>query len=262
MQYKGAVFFDYDGTLADENCGIHKPTEATVRAIRRLRENGYLAILATGRAIPYVNDGGIEFDGIITSNGAYALVAGEVVLDHPIAVESMMRLIGRMNQTGLYYSIDHPEKCITRDVKGEDFQTWIHTFDLPEASFRNIEPGETVVGHKLCILFKEYEQIETLIEEFPEFEFFCQRVFKYADVNIRGFNKAFGVKAICGHFDLPQNNTYAFGDSTNDVKMLECVGHGVAMGNHAPELGPYAEFITKSVADEGIEWGLKHYHLI
>lgn len=262
MQYKGAVFFDYDGTLADENAGIHMPTQATKQAVRRLRENGYLAILATGRAMPYMNDGGIKFDGIITSNGAYALAGGEVVLDHPIAVESMMRLIQRMNEIGVCYSIDHPEKCLTNDVRSEDFQIWIHTFDIPEASFRNIEPGEAVVGYKLCILFHKYEEIAVLCEEFPEFEFFPQRVFKYADVNIRGFNKAFGVKAICRHFGLRQEETYAFGDSTNDIKMLECVGHGIAMGNHAPELAPYAEFITRSVADEGIEWGMKHYGLI
>ena len=82
MQYKGAVFFDYDGTLTDEHAGILKPTEATREAIRKLRENGYLAILATGRAIPYIYDMGVEFDGMSTSNGTYGVVAGEVIFDH------------------------------------------------------------------------------------------------------------------------------------------------------------------------------------
>ncbi len=262
MQYKGAVFFDYDGTLADENCGIHMPTEATRRALCRLRENGYLAILATGRAIPYVYDMGIEFDGMITSNGTYGEAAGEVIFDHPMDTDVLRRLLDRMDQMGISYGIDHPVKCLTRDTKNADFQTWINTFDIREDSFRNIGRDETVVGYKLCVLFHEYEQIDRLREEFSEFDFFCQRVFKYADVNIRGFNKAYGVRAICRHFGMKSENTYAFGDGANDVEMLGCVGHGIAMGNHAPELEKCTEFITKTVMEEGIEWGLKHYGLI
>ena len=39
-KYKGAVFFDVDGTLIDERIGVRVPTEATRDAIARLRENG------------------------------------------------------------------------------------------------------------------------------------------------------------------------------------------------------------------------------
>ncbi len=262
MKYKGAVFFDYDGTLADENRGIHMPTEATRRAICRLRENGYLAILATGRAIPYVYDMGIEFDGMITSNGTYAIVAGEVVMNYPMDKTELVRLLDRIAEMGMCCIIDHPVKCLTADLKNGEFQTWLDTFDLREESFRAIEAGEEITGYKLCVLYNEIEQIERLQAEFPGFEFFCQRVFKYADVNIRGFNKAFGVKAICEHFGLLCEHTYAFGDGTNDLQMIQCVGHGVAMGNHAPELEKDAELITRTVAEEGIEWGLKHYGLI
>ena len=42
MEYKGIVFFDYDGTLTDENEKIFTPTEKTKKAIDALNENGYL----------------------------------------------------------------------------------------------------------------------------------------------------------------------------------------------------------------------------
>ena len=38
MKYKGAVFFDYDGTLADDRCGIHLPTETTRKALKKLSD--------------------------------------------------------------------------------------------------------------------------------------------------------------------------------------------------------------------------------
>ena len=72
MDYRGIVFFDYDGTLADKKEGIYLPTKTTIEAIKRLRENKYLTVLATGRALCYVPDMGIDFGGYVTSNGAYA----------------------------------------------------------------------------------------------------------------------------------------------------------------------------------------------
>ena len=49
MNYKGAVFFDYDGTLADEANGIFLPTEATVNSVKKLKEKGlYIIPLKVG----------------------------------------------------------------------------------------------------------------------------------------------------------------------------------------------------------------------
>ena len=60
--YKGAVFFDVDGTLVDERLEIFKPTSKTIESIQKLKENGYLVGIATGRARCYVPDMGIDFD--------------------------------------------------------------------------------------------------------------------------------------------------------------------------------------------------------
>ena len=48
-KYKGAVFFDYDGTLVDEVDHIKTVTPKTLEAIRRLQDNGYAALLCSGR---------------------------------------------------------------------------------------------------------------------------------------------------------------------------------------------------------------------
>ena len=49
QQYNGAVFFDYDGTLADESAHISTPTPKTMEALKELRDNNYMIGLATGR---------------------------------------------------------------------------------------------------------------------------------------------------------------------------------------------------------------------
>ena len=47
--YKGIVFFDYDGTLIDEVDGIFQMPDSTKEALTKLRENGYAVCICTGR---------------------------------------------------------------------------------------------------------------------------------------------------------------------------------------------------------------------
>lgn len=261
--YRGAVFFDYDGTLTEPASGSCRASERTRAAIRALRDNGYLAILCTGRAVPYASDSGVDFDGMVTSNGTYVTVDGEEILNCPVEEGLMRRFTARLNEMGIDYCVDHPIMCMAPDPQSPDFVHWLTTFAIPAEGFRRIEPGETPVGYKFGVLYHTDEEIARLIDEFgDQFTFPCQRATHCADVNIRGFDKSTGVKAIIEHFKLEAGATYAFGDAENDLPMLKAVGHGVAMGDHAPALEEVAEFVTRRVCDEGIEYGLKHYDLI
>ena len=263
MDYRGAVFFDYDGTLTDEKAGVMRPTEATKRAVAAFQKKGYLAILSSGRAKCYADDSGVPFDGMVTSNGTYVEVNGQVIFDHPIETGVLSRLIERMNEMDIQYGLDHPVKCYARDLNAPVFLDWLKTYGIRRDIFRPVEPGVSPVGYKFSVLFDSYDQIDRLRDEFKdELVFECQRTFKCADVTTLGFNKAAGVRAVAEHFHLPLENTYAFGDGMNDVAMFQSVGHGIAMGDHAKELEACCEFVTKRVCEEGIEYGLRHYGLI
>ena len=54
----------------------------------------------------------------------------------------------------------------------------------------------------------------------------------------------------------------AFGDGGNDISMLEYVGSGVAMGNANPPVKLIADFVTKDIDDDGIEYALKHFGVL
>ena len=43
---------------------------------------------------------------------------------------------------------------------------------------------------------------------------------------------------------------------------IKNVKHAVAMGVHSNVLEPYAEFVTKTVEEDGIAFAMKHYGLI
>ena len=57
-------------------------------------------------------------------------------------------------------------------------------------------------------------------------------------------------------------DTFAFGDSDNDLRMLQSAGTGVAMGNAKEEIKKAADFITDSADDDGIYNAFKKFGLI
>ena len=60
---------------------------------------------------------------------------------------------------------------------------------------------------------------------------------------------------------IPIENTYAFGDSKNDMEMLETVAHPMVMGDATPELKECYP-ATDSIYHDGIEKGLQSFGLI
>ena len=92
-KYKGIVFFDYDGTTVDDTDNIRKATQKTIESLGRLKENGYLTMLCSGRSKRFLEADIDKFEGAITCNGSYTEVGGQVVSDIHISEEAMQKVI-------------------------------------------------------------------------------------------------------------------------------------------------------------------------
>ena len=49
-KYKGVVLFDYDYTTVDQDDGILTASAKTIESLQKLKENGYLTMLCSGRS--------------------------------------------------------------------------------------------------------------------------------------------------------------------------------------------------------------------
>ena len=78
----------------------------------------------------------------------------------------------------------------------------------------------------------------------------------------KGFSKATACQFIMEKYGLDASRAYVFGDSSNDLAMFEYAEHAIAMGRHDSVLDPHAEFVTKTVENDGIAYAMKHYGLI
>ena len=70
------------------------------------------------------------------------------------------------------------------------------------------------------------------------------------------------MEAVLRQAGISPEETMAFGDGFNDMGMLSYAGIGVAMGNAHDPVKQKADFVTKSVDDDGILHALRHFGVL
>ncbi len=84
----------------------------------------------------------------------------------------------------------------------------------------------------------------------------------FLEVMPKGISKASGAYAICRKLGIKKEDVYAFGDSGNDIGMIQEF-QGVAMGNAMEEVKKVAKYVSKSCAECGVAYALEDIlHLI
>ena len=68
----------------------------------------------------------------------------------------------------------------------------------------------------------------------------------------RKFDKGLGVRLLAEHFGCSLEDTYGFGDSMNDLEMIQAVGTSVCMENGAEKLKEVSDMVCPSVDEDGL----------
>ena len=84
----------------------------------------------------------------------------------------------------------------------------------------------------------------------------------FYEVVKKGFSKATGIEYVLRHFNIAKEDSFVFGDSNNDIEMMEYAGHSIAMGNATEECKEKASYITGDILEHGIYDAMKFYNLI
>lgn len=258
------VFFDIDGTVVDNDTQIIP--DSTVEAIRLLRENGHLSVVNTGRPYGHVDPRikAMDFDGWICACGMEVILKGEYlyrqVLSHEesvyvvenatrcgmlIQAESATQLLYDHTKTYYGFSAREAERLAKKGVQVVPFK------DVPDYTFIKF------VSHDLpgCDRAGFLEAMDALFE--PNFH-----VGSMVEYMRKGNSKAIGMERLLNALQIPKEETFAIGDSGNDLPMFAMAGTTICMGNGMDVLKAEADYVTDSVVDDGIWKALKHYGLI
>lgn len=253
-----AAFFDVDGTLVSHT--TNTIPQSTQDTIARMKKNGILCALATGRSmleLPMLPQGENEMDGFVTLNGQLILDKdSNVIAAHPIsgqAKEGLLALFSEKETPILLVEKDRMYINFINDIVVEA-QAKIHT-PLPKIAEYS---GDDVY---LAIGFISREEQDDLQRKLPGC--LITRWGEHAvDIISDTGGKQVGIEEYLAHMNISDEETIAFGDGENDLEMIRHAGIGVAMGNAEEMVKAVADYVTDDVDHDGIRNAALHFGLI
>ena len=116
----------------------------------------------------------------------------------------------------------------------------------------------------MCREAKQLEPARQALEN--DYSFVVQDVAAHHCLNgeliNRKFDKGRGVRILAKEFGAAIEDTIGFGDSMNDLEMIETVGVSVCMDNGSPLLKEKSNMICPSVEEDGLYKAFEQLQLI
>lgn len=262
------IFFDIDGTIITENEDVRIIPDSLPKTLKMLQEKGHLCFINTGRALAEIETAirTLPFDGYVCGCGTYISYHGKKLFGTTFPFSFSNQLIRDLEtfrlewllegEESVFYS-SHPYTTRIGDFKTE------HEKLLPNA-FHSIAPKEAknLAFDKLCICLKEDSDYFGFHEKYKDTLTFIDRKHGFYELVPKSCSKASGIRFLEEYFSIPQKDTIAIGDSTNDLPMLEYAAYSIAMGKCAKELLPVVDYVTDTVTNDGVYKAMQHLELL
>ncbi|NNI77755.1 Cof-type HAD-IIB family hydrolase [Pasteurella multocida] len=257
------VFFDIDETLLVKDEDYIPAT--VVPAIRKLKENGIVPAIATGRTLsnfPPKIKGLIEqtdMNLFVTMNGQYVSYQNEPIGKHPLSKAKIQEFVDFCDQHQIVYAqvspTDTAVSAITDQVRDALDPLKGH-YHVDKDYFKHHDVFQILAFYDATQ--DQFVQDSGVLKGLQSV-----RWHKYSvDLFDEKISKATGIACAIQHFGFAMENVMAFGDGLNDIEMLSTAGVGVAMGNAHYQLKTVADHVTLPIKEHGIEYFLKQAKLI
>ena len=223
-----AVAFDIDGTLTFRDRSLQL---AAVESIRQLTvpvvlATGNILCFATALAVTIGNISAViaENGGIVT-DGTSKIVSGNI--------DACRRVAREIEGSGLL--------TLKRINSGERVTEIAYSRDTLSVS-------DVALFRKLVA--QSCEDVTVVDSGFA---------LHIKDAHV---NKGVGLAKVAELLHIPLNKFAAFGDSENDVQMLEAAGTGIAVGDADPKARAAASYVVKQPNGLGVVEGLRYLQLL
>ena len=263
LRYKAkkikVIFFDIDDTLRNSKTGFIPSTIPTV--FQQLRDRGILTGIATGRGIfgvvPEIK--ALKPDFFVTLNGAYIEdKKGSVLYSHKIARDRVEEYIAWTKEVGIDYGLvgSHEAKLSRRTEMISQAIDPIYP-DL------EVDP-DFYQKEDIYQMWTFEDQGDDLT--LPESLASTLRMVRWHEhssdvVSISG-SKAAGVTKVVDQLGLKPENVMVFGDGLNDSELFDYAGISVAMGISHDKIKEKADYITKTLEEDGIFDALEGFGMV
>jgi hydroxymethylpyrimidine pyrophosphatase-like HAD family hydrolase len=216
------------------------------------------------------------FDGAVASSGGYVFYGDEVLYDCPMTEEQKDTAMRLFKENGVFRTVEAKDGSFC-DEGLSDFLNESSGGNSELVRWRKalesdlgIRPMAEYDGrpiYKVVFMCKEASQLAPAIEALEKDFFFLVQDMAAANclngelVN-RKFDKGLGIRRVCEALGYDIADTVGFGDSMNDLEMIETVGTSVCIANGSPNLKKKSQIVCPAVEEDGMAKAFEQLGLV
>ncbi|MCI9120202.1 MAG: HAD family hydrolase [Oscillibacter sp.] len=270
--HRRLIFLDIDGTLTEP--GSNTPPASAQEAIRRARAAGHQVFLCSGRnygmlspLLPY------GFDGVISSAGGCIQYGGQRIYDCPMTPEQQEKALSVLEEHGVFRTAESFSRSyadpgfkkflLEKAGKNSEFLRWREQLEQ-DLGIRSMSEYQGEPIYKIVFMAPHAASLQGPRKALEDAFQFCLQEpdalgIIHGELINRKFNKGAAIERLCRYLQVPLADTVAFGDSMNDLEMIQTAGLGVAMGNACQSLRKAARAVCPPVQKDGLYRAFAQY---
>ena len=225
------IFLDIDGTLTP--AGNNNPPESAMIAVKAAQAKGHKVFLCTGRNPAMLAP--VLALGLLGENGVFRTIEAR---DATWGDEELGDFLAQAGE------------------ENSELVRWRKAL----ADQLNIRPMSEYDGspiYKIVFMCREAKQLQPARDALErQYHFVVQDVAAHHCLNgeliNRKYDKGKGVRIVAEHYGMDIADTIGFGDSMNDLEMIETVGCSVCMVNGSPALQAKSDLVCPAVEEDGL----------
>lgn len=264
---------DLDGTLmAPDHITV---TERTVKALEKAHSYGVRFAISTGRTLAVTENvrAQVPFvDYVIYSNGAgvYDCNSQKVIYSDFMPKDIVADIVDFLDKYPVYYEVysggaqhvqaDKAKYFRNNGLPQEFIDEYIESV-TPHTSLSEFSKNNDIEKINLYYFEGEYlEKIRTYLYSIDDIE--CTSpVMGDIEMTFKGVNKGKALDGICNILQIDKSEAMAFGDSDNDIDMLQYCEYSFAMENGSDICKSNARYRALSNAEDGVAVAVEEYVL-
>ncbi|MCQ4774651.1 HAD family hydrolase [Lacrimispora saccharolytica] len=258
------IAMDLDGTALNHQKQL---TERTRAAIQNAAKSGIQIVVATGRTFSSLAPEVLAMPEItcaITSNGAVVnrIPDGAVLLHNYPNPETVSEIAGMIQEEKIdtevctggqaYIGQSYYDRVLegktNRDVQ------YVKTTRHPVPDIYQFLLQHRVAIENINLNFKTLEEKQQWQQRFQKLPGVTPTSSFLFNVELGGAttSKAHALQALLDEWQMTSQQVMAFGDSENDLGMIQMAGIGVAMANGMEEVKQAADLLAESNEEDGV----------
>lgn len=269
-----ALFFDIDGTIVWRDLDAAKrgehvprfdrlaPSSTVCKAFSKLRENGHLPFICTGRSYCQIPQSIRELNpsGYLLEAGSFVSFGNQILRESVIPRDLLEKTVRELERLGIDAEFESNDGILGFYPTGESPRFPDYPVARSAIEFLEKSWGQAIA--KYCV--HDYSKVN--LEAFKPFASchynMCDLTHDVMEFTLFGCDKGSAIRLVLDSVDLISGPTFAFGDSENDMPMAAEVDCFVAMGNALESVRDRAHCVTLPVWEDGVPFALKKLGLI